>query len=242
MKHIVKNNEPRILAKLKAEIPNAVYADLGSYPPDEPNRELKADKIIEKSLLEEQGYICAYCMKKVDYIRIEHWYPQNSEEDLQKGQSLQLDYNNFLGVCTGYVYFSADERSEPHCEKARGNIILTISPLHINSVTQIKYTALGLIYSENSIFNNDLDKTLQLNVDILKISRKKAWEGVKIILNNKAKNKSKISVLTEQLEKWRNKKVDNNDGIAKFREYCQVVIYFLEKELKKEQKKNRLHT
>ncbi len=242
MKHIVKNNEPRILAKLKAEIPNAVYADLGSYPPDEPNRELKADKIIEKSLLEEQGYICAYCMKRVNYVSIEHWYPQKSKEDLQKGQSLQLDYNNFLGVCTGYVYYSTDERSEPHCEEVRGNIILTINPLNINSIAQIKFAINGLIYSDNSIFNNDLDKTLQLNVDILKTNRKKVWEGVEIILNSKAKNKSKISVLTEQLEKWRNKKVDKNDGIAKFREYCQVVIYFLERELQREQRKNRLHT
>ena len=52
---------------------------------------------LRTSLLEEQGYICAYCMKKLEddfsKVKIEHYIARNEEN--------QLDYNNLLAVCKG---------------------------------------------------------------------------------------------------------------------------------------------
>lgn len=48
---------------------------------------------LRKSLLEEQGYLCAYCMKRIRQnkdIKIEHYHPRNAEN--------QFDYKNLLTV------------------------------------------------------------------------------------------------------------------------------------------------
>ena len=73
------------------------------------------------ALLKEQGYICAYCMRRIptkDKIegkltsedhRIEHIKCRENHEDLQ------LKYNNMLICCPGHI--GEDE----HCDRKKGN-------------------------------------------------------------------------------------------------------------------------
>jgi len=241
MKHIEKKQEPPLVKRYKKEFTeeNRKYSDFGSYPPDETE---KADDQIRASLAEEQGYLCAYCMKElkdVTSIRIEHWTPQNYAENPNLGKKLATEYKNLLGVCTGYIHFDS-EKSEAHCEKKRGNTPLFINPQDKNHIAQIKYDTNGRIFSENENFENDLHQTLNLNIDILKKNRIAKWEGVKIGIEKLSQKQGKIGILEKELKKWKNKSSKN--GQEQFREYCQIVIYFLEKELKKAQKNsNKFH-
>lgn len=52
---------------------------------------------IKQALLLEQGYICAYCMRRIkkEKMTIEHYIPQAADE------GLALEYHNMLGVCMG---------------------------------------------------------------------------------------------------------------------------------------------
>ena len=51
---------------------------------------------LRRSLLQEQGYICAYCMKRIredDKVKIEHYKARTKENELV--------YQNLLAVCDG---------------------------------------------------------------------------------------------------------------------------------------------
>lgn len=54
---------------------------------------------IRQSLLEEQHYLCAYCMKRIKndglHTTIEHWEPLSVNKDKA------LEYDNMLAVCDG---------------------------------------------------------------------------------------------------------------------------------------------
>ena len=58
---------------------------------------------IRKNLLQEQHYLCAYCMKRIDdnplYTTIEHWLP------LSKNKDRALDYSNMVG-CVKVAHLS----------------------------------------------------------------------------------------------------------------------------------------
>jgi uncharacterized protein (TIGR02646 family) len=84
MKRIVKGKEPKSLLEHRLKS----FADYDNYP--------EKDKLRE-SLLTEQGYICCYCMQRIDdsNMKIEHWKSQDDYPELQ------LDYNNLLGACKG---------------------------------------------------------------------------------------------------------------------------------------------
>lgn len=56
MKYIEKkiSNEPKTLKDYRDTTPNASYDGFGD-----------TDNLLKKALLEEQGHICAYCMKRI---------------------------------------------------------------------------------------------------------------------------------------------------------------------------------
>lgn len=200
------------------------------------------DKIaLQEALLAEQGYLCAYCMKRIEMhnIRIEHWKAQSADKT---DHSHELDYDNLLGVCEGKIDFTPNSKNpdqlKNHCETHRNNIALTVHPTDARLVDQIKFTENGIISSDNSDIEKDLDKTLNLNIQTLKRNRANVWEGVKSGLNllsrnNPKKQWSKADV-TRQLEKFSEKHPDKNGHIKyKYREYCGIVQYLLKKRLKR---------
>lgn len=52
---------------------------------------------IRQALLDEQYFLCAYCMRRIEneelHMNIEHWSP------LSKDKDNALNYRNFLAVC-----------------------------------------------------------------------------------------------------------------------------------------------
>ena len=122
MRYIEKHAEPKSLAEYKKQV-NAYYDGCN-----------KAD--IRRRLLEDQGYLCAYCMRRISDessvdggvppMKIEHWLPESQCSELQK-----LDFRNMLGVCMGNA---GQPYSCTTCDSHRKDKMLTINPLDKNLV------------------------------------------------------------------------------------------------------------
>lgn len=104
---------------------------------------------IRKNLLQEQHYLCAYCMKRINdnplHTTIEHWFP------LSKDKERALDYNNMVGVCKGgsSVSITVGDKRELCCDAYKGDEEITINPLNRNHMKLIKYTKDGKIYTSD---------------------------------------------------------------------------------------------
>lgn len=209
MRYIPKqlSNEPKSLKEVRST-PGATYDDCN-----------KAE--IRKALLKEQGHICAYCMSRISdqldkdarpKMTIEHYDAQSTEE---QGK---LNYLNMLGVCRGGEGKAAHLL---HCDKSRGNDVLTVDPRNPSCEKLVRFTANGEVFSENERVDKDLDQTLNLNIRRLKSGRFAAIQAAKQSLKSHSRG-----AIQQQLKRLKKK---NQKG--KFQEYSQAAIYILRKKL-----------
>jgi uncharacterized protein (TIGR02646 family) len=211
MRYIAKNakNEPTSLLKYKAQ-PNANYNDY---------RE-KDD--LRQVLWAEQGGLCAYCIQRIqsatlDKMKIEHFKAESQFPDLQ------LDYFNLLAVCKGNE--NSNEKSYK-CDKSKKDAIIQLNPTNKTMTDTIRFLKNGYIESVNMSYNEELNDILRLNINQLIQIRKAKIDAIDQIIARQCKGK-KVSkaILNELLTDWN--KVEN--GCLK--EFCQVIIYHLEKKL-----------
>lgn len=211
MKYIRKDisNQPASLTEVQST-PGATFDDCN-----------KND--IRQALLEEQGYICAYCMRRIDDQRdkkgrprvfIEHYITQSED------RPSSLSYVNMLGVCDGNDGYPGHLQ---HCDRSRRNVPLTIDPRSGRCEALIKYTNGGEIYSNDPDVNNDLDKTLNLNKPRYLV------EGRRIAIDQARKNLKTWNEgeIRRAINRWSEM---NQDG--RFPEFCQAAIYYLTKKLR----------
>lgn len=213
MIHIQKSNPPKKFQEFRQQNPQSHFDDMPT--------EVKT--VLRKSLLEEQGYLCAYCMSRIrDKVKIEHYEPRNAQNE--------LDYSNLLAVCVGNS--AGDSFKNQHCDTKKGDKHLHIDPKNIDHINQISYESNGTIYAkDNDDFNNDLNLTLNLNDEhgYLKSSRKKALDKLKDKIHSKYKNKTICRTFIEKtLQFYRSK-----DRNGEYRQYCGILIDYLIKRLKK---------
>ncbi len=121
-------------------------------------------EIIRQKLLEEQHYLCAYCMRKIAnnglYTTIEHWFP------LSKDKDKALDYGNMLAVCDGGRNWKGKEQRILSCDASKGDkTVLNISPLNRRQMDVIAYDREGFIKTEPKDVNleDELKDVLRLN-------------------------------------------------------------------------------
>lgn len=94
MKRIIKGSEPQELRRWRVankEIPENLAYGSGEWP----------TAAVRQHLLEEQGYLCAYTMQRIETIEdchIEHIIPQRQSNQTQH---LDVDYNNMLACFPG---------------------------------------------------------------------------------------------------------------------------------------------
>lgn len=228
MKKIIKNPNPSVIQELLNFIQSEKRA---SIIPIYENFRNKNE--LRESLLKEQGYICCFCMRRIENsnetTKIAHIFPQNpfSEEDKQKVEkaNLDLDYYNMLAACDG-----GKGRSPylQHCDTKQGNTILKINPANStkNCEQLINYKSSGEIYSNNSDIDDDLREVLNLNLDAIKQARKEAYSVIIKRLEGKYPDRS-----------WSKRSIENEIKNysrlknGRYAPYCQYVIYFLEKKL-----------
>jgi uncharacterized protein (TIGR02646 family) len=190
-----------------------------------------------KVLLQEQGYICAYTMKRISLgsgnMKREHIIEQNGTI------ANDINHGNVVAVCMGNEGYPPEEQyadtRKGYIYNKYGRVLQNINPCDPQCETKIKYRDTGEIYSENILVQEEIvdDKSrshlsiLNLNFQTLVDGRKGSYEAVKRILTNSAKGRNwKIHEIESMLEKFKNKDAD-----GKFKEYCNFVIYRLQKEL-----------
>lgn len=214
MRYIKKGKEPASLTIYKKQS-NAYFDGCN-----------KAD--IRKQLLLDQGFLCAYCMRRIseDDMKIEHWLPQSK---CVNGKD--LDFSFMLGVCNGNA---GHPKKYTTCDTHRNNDALTVNPLDFDLVNQIKYsTADGRIFSDNEKINYDLDVTLNLNCDepnaYLCTNRKSVLEE----FLDSLKRQMACGPWTKALLQKYLRIYEKKDAQGKFKPYSEIVIWYLRKRLKR---------
>lgn len=103
--------------------------------------------IIRQNLLEEQRYLCAYCMKRIEnngsHTVIEHLAP------LSKDKEKSLDYQNMAAVCKGGadVRIEEGEKRILCCDGSKHDEDeLLLSPYNEQMMKEICYYSDGQIY------------------------------------------------------------------------------------------------
>lgn len=204
---ILKGPEPEALRRYRETTPGATYAGFA-------DREL-----VRASLREEQGGLCAYCMRRVRNIRdqegaidltIEHWSAQSTDA------TRALHWVDLLGVCRGNAKDASEPRVAHTCDKARGNAPLTLHPARDAATIEAWCSYLG----DGTLRIRDHDQdvtTLNLNAGPLKRSRE-----VIFALVQQRCGEAALTALRKELARWESRNVDG-DRL----EYAGVAIYLL---------------
>lgn len=210
---IQKGREPSSLEEYRQQ----PYASYDGYPDKE---ELRA------ALLRDQGYICAYCMRRIENdrntMKIEHWKAQSSmTKEVQK-----LNFNIMLGVCDGCR--GETEYRYTTCDTHRGDAELYVNPLDKRMMDTIKYDRNGHIHSQDARIEHDLTDTLNLNCEQapsqIVANRRLAYDEFEKELH-KLQNKGKWNV--GRLKKLLHDYEQLNDG--KRDAYIGVALYLIHK-------------
>lgn len=115
-----------------------------------------------QQLARDQGYLCAYCMRRVSlnpadqtqYLNIEHLDPQNQLTDEETAE-----FSNLLGVCPGNR--SSADNAKKTCDAYRGILeknqqTMRLNPLDEAQMDTIFYRRNGEIGSTDTELNKEL--------------------------------------------------------------------------------------
>lgn len=208
MLNIQKYDEPQLFKEHKCQT-NACYENM----PEQAQKQMKSQ------LLEEQGYLCAYCMSriseatmKVEHVASRRDYPEK-----------QLIYSNLLACCKGN---EGRSHTEQHCDTFKGAKTLSKNPANPSDRIEetIQYNSEGQISSTDRTLNNELNQTLNLNIPKLCNNRKAVYKAVIETFSRLQQNASR-STIQRLLENWETR--DYN----KLKEYAGIARYFIKKRL-----------
>ena len=198
---INKREEPRELAsyrlnkKLSPTYDDMKGAKVSQYIEGGSDKNLY--DVVLSALVQEQGGICAYCMKRIPQkniypsMTIEHLVPQHklSEED-------KLKYQNMVAVCNGNR--NSSNNNDKTCDARRAvfpadNQTLSVNPLDQATLDNITYSENGRICSVDFDKRDCLNNLLNLNHKSLVESRARALVELqqKVYKDNKNKTASK---------------------------------------------------
>lgn len=186
-----------------------------------------------ESLLKEQGYICAYCMRRIPhkdrlYVKKSNEYVLTNEDhrvehikSREKHDDLKFDYSNLVICCPGHI------GDEDHCDRLKKSQDISFSPLDPVFINSISYTSEGKIVSSNDVYNNEMEKVLNLNTRLLVLNRKSALDGVIKNINVVCKRNGKWDkpTLNKIIDKYKNMHIE--DGDKKFYPYCGIILNYL---------------
>ena len=233
MKWINKSKEPNYLQEYRGRTePEQPEPNYESFKTDIGLGDISPATDLRKALLDDQGYICAYCMKRIphshtekdvtsDNMKVEHLVAQSTERS--KKDKLDITYTNMLACCMGNK--GKDEKYET-CDTRKKDKPIKISPLEAAHIRTLKYGADGSIYSIDDAFDFEIKTILNLNEDNLKEQRAAIYTSIDKIVKNKFKKyierKDKNLFLDSLIKLWSSKTDD------KFNPFCMVAINYLE--------------
>jgi uncharacterized protein (TIGR02646 family) len=185
------------------------------------------------ALLKEQGYICCYCMQRIqeptaDKMVIEHFKPESIYNGQNDKPDLTLDYRNLFASCQG----GADgPKNLFHCDETKKNIEISINPSDKKIMDFIKFGSDGRVYTDIEKIDNEINEVLRLNIQPLRNARKAIWKSLDHAIQKEFGDKTVTkSFINQQLKHWSSGKT--------FEPFCQVAIFYLQKKLPKAKGKN----
>ncbi|MFR8058685.1 MAG: hypothetical protein ACLU8X_01200 [Blautia massiliensis (ex Durand et al. 2017)] len=219
---VQKGKEPNSLLAFRKQHPDADYEDM-------PTNVLKD---VRSQMWEEQGHLCAYCMKKIEDprdVRVEHCKPRHPQDEIKHDKKATLEFKWMLGVCYGNSIEKGVKPEDTTCDAHKGNAELTINPFDELSVRKIKYKADGSIYSDDADINEDVTEILNLNCEAISLpeTRKNVLNVLKNEIVEKCKGKSHDAYIRE-LERIYDRLVYQRNLTP----YCGIIISWLEEKLK----------
>ena len=211
MRNIVKGAEPKSLEEYRCST-GTFYDDYQDKPG------------LRESLVVEQRGLCCYCLSRISSdpqkMKIEHWQSQAQFPEHQ------LHYSNLLGACHGGG--GGKPPKLQHCDTRKGNQAISLNPANIEHDVErpLRYNNDGTIGSADPIFDREINEVLNLNLPLLKNNRKAILR--RFIQEVTRRDDWNDTQFQKQLAAW-NGEADNNN----LKEYCQVVVYWLRKRLRK---------
>lgn len=174
----------------------------------------------QDQILRDQGGLCCYCMARITRsdMKVEHYLCQDDHADRD------CDWDNLFGACQGGAGLAP---AQQHCDTRKGNAALTLHPAG-NIEPFLRHLADGSLASPNPDYQRDIDTTLNLNVEKLRRARLGVLEGVLHVLTRAMSGAWKPARLQEELTRWESRDQDDN-----FREFAQVVVYYLRRRLRR---------
>ena len=180
-----------------------------------PGVRYEAIPALRDSLLQEQGYLCAYCMCRIsrEKSRIEHLQSRKNHPEKQ------LDYNNMVICCEG------NPNGKESCDRKKGDRDITFNLFSDEDIATLSYSSRdGTIRSTNPTYEKELNKLLNLNNGTLKDNRHQAYRG---LITELSKKKWTLKTLRKQRDKWAAR-----DEEEQFRPYLGIVLWQLDKWLR----------
>lgn len=221
MRWIDKRTEPPELTERRALPPElgGTYAAVEKQP-------------LRKKLLNDQGYLCAFCMSRIEAteqdMKIAHIYPQGAPN----GHLHELRWTNMVGACKGNE--GAPGRDQT-CDTSQGNRILTLSPLVRASVQRVSArVAAGKptgqrgeskmrgieLYSDDLAVDRDVRDVLGLNEGYLPANREAILRAFQQVMKQRHPagqwTAAQVRVVYDQW-KW------EDSAAGKLRAFCGIV-------------------
>jgi uncharacterized protein (TIGR02646 family) len=174
MQHIPKNtdNEPTDFQNWKVRKAEK-HDPLGNIAVWEDFRaDTRIKEVVQEALLKEQGYICCYCCSEIDEstISIEHF---NLKSICPKTDV--LNFQNLLASC----------KRKGNCNEKRNDKNLSLNPCQEEAVSQVYFERKGRyihLKSDNPIFQQEIDKVLNLNHSGFGAARNAKIEEIKEVI------------------------------------------------------------
>jgi len=224
MRKIEKGREPKSLTEHRTK-----RGDFDGLPKDE----------LREQLLNEQGYICCYCMKRIPQTlspeQIEKNYPSSKIEHVlpqenPKYSDQVLNYNNLLIACNGNHGQSTRLQT---CDSFKGKRDISFNPSdkNWNIENYIRYNGEGKIFSDTPLIDYELNKLLNLNTDDLKRVRAEIFRNINNRINQEGKSRQGKEIQKRFFESVKVRLLTKQEG--KFDEYCMVGVYLLYNKLRK---------
>lgn len=189
---------------------------------------------VKKQLLEEQGHLCGYCMRRIKSekdTKIEHMIPQSV---LRENPRKALDYKIMVGVCYGNENRTESGKkrrwNELTCDAHRGNQELKAAdPFDPVCISKIKYKPDGEIFSEDTALEHDLNVVLNLNFDgdsaYLKKNRREVLKACKEKMKRmKREGQWSRSFLKRIIEEY-----EKPDAKGYLKPYSGIALWYLKK-------------
>ena len=204
MRPIHKISEPASLSAYR-QTPLATFDGMPS----------QAKQDLKTQLLSEQGHLCAYCMSRIEPLKMKvaHWHSQKYSDE-------QLAYANLLACCKG------GEGNPPpgqYCDTRQGDRDLMYNPAtpaHHGRM-KIRYLGNGTIRSDDADFDGQLNEVLNLNLPKLVRNRRAVVDAVRQKLSSLPGTRKKAE-LTKLVRKW-----ESPDSQSRLNPYCEVALHIL---------------